>query len=98
MDVGGAIAADCFTVFWSTATTDGGVASLGALEGLGSELIFPEVQTPVAGFTLRVLAIGICFSPVNFFAPGGSTRVLQKGVVVPPFGITIEHGLDFAVP
>jgi hypothetical protein len=96
MDVGGAIAAVCFTVFWSTATTDGGVASLGALEGLGSELVFPEVQTPVAGFTL--LAIGICFSPVNFFALGGSTLVLQKGVVVPPFGITIEHGLDFAVP
>jgi hypothetical protein len=69
MDVGGAIAFVCFTVFWSTATVDGGVAGLGALEGLDSELIFPEVQTLVAGLTLRVLAVGICFSPVNFFAP-----------------------------
>jgi hypothetical protein len=91
MDVGGAIAAVCFTVFWSTTTLDGGVACLGALEGLDSELIFPEVQTPVAGLTLRVLAVGICFSPVNFFAPAGSTRVLQKGVAVPPFGITIDY-------
>jgi hypothetical protein len=79
MDVRGTIAAVCFTVFWSTATVDGGVAGLGALEGLDFELIFPEVQTPVAGLTLRVLAIGISFSPVNFFAPGGSfcRRALQ---------------------